>query len=129
MQEFDPERIFDEELSIEEGAVIPWRRQNDDDGEGYYRQLLLAVCRQYSIPTRAPVKEMSSKHRDVLLWGPPKQGDKIRIEYVNTDGYHRHYETSFSCVIPNLQRRIAETTSEYIKSKLEEYMSIRPGPP
>lgn len=30
----------------------PWRRQNDDDGEGYYRQLLLAVCKQYSIATR-----------------------------------------------------------------------------
>jgi excinuclease ABC subunit A len=128
MQEFDPDRVFDEEMTIDEGAVIPWRRQNDDDGEGYYRQLLLAVCKQYSIPTRAPVKELSSKQRDVLLWGPPKKGEKIRIEYVNSDGYRRHYETSFSGIMPNLQRRYAETSSEYIKSKLEEYMSVRPCP-
>jgi excinuclease ABC subunit A len=128
MQEFDPERIFDEEMTIDEGAVIPWRRQNDDDGEGYYRQLLLAVCKQYSIPTRAPLKELSLKQRDVLLWGPPHKGEKIRIEYVNSEGYHRHYETSFSGIIPNLQRRYAETSSEYIKSKLEEYMSVRPCP-
>lgn len=128
MQEFDPELVFEEETTIEEGAVIPWRRQNEDDGEGYYRQLLLSVCKQYSIPIRVPVKELSLKQRDVILWGPPKKGEKIRIEYVNSDGYQRHYETSFSGVIPNLQRRYAETSSEYIRSKLEEFMSVRPCP-
>ncbi len=126
LQEFDPERIFDEELSIDEGAVLPWRRQNEDDGEGYYRQLLHAVCKQYSIPTRAPVKELSLKQRDILLWGPPKKGEKIRIDFVNSDGHNRHYETSFSGIIPNLQRRYQESSSEYIRSKLEEHMSVRP---
>ncbi len=126
LQEFDPERVFDEELSVDDGAVLPWRRANEDDSEGYYRQLLSAVCKQYSIPTRVPVKELSLKQRDVILWGSPKKGEKIRIEYINSEGYHRHYETSFSGVIPNLQRRYQETSSEYIRSKLEEFMSVRP---
>ena len=126
LQEFDPERIFDDELSIDDGAVLPWRRASEDDSEGYYRQLLTAVCKQYSIPTRVPVKELSLKQRDVIVWGSPHKGEKIRVEYVNSEGHHRHYETTFSGVIPNLQRRYQETSSEYIRSKLEEFMSVRP---
>ncbi|MCB0050867.1 MAG: excinuclease ABC subunit UvrA, partial [Caldilinea sp.] len=34
LQEFDPELILDEEATLENGAVIPWQRQNDDDGDG-----------------------------------------------------------------------------------------------
>ncbi|MFO7632709.1 MAG: excinuclease ABC subunit UvrA [Caldilinea sp.] len=128
LQEFDPELIFDEEMKIEDGAVIPWRRQNEEDGEGYYRQILRAVCKQYGIPSRVPVKELSLKQRDVIVWGTPKKGEKIRIDYTNSKGEDRYYETTFSGVIPNLQRRYQETTSEYIRSKLEEYMSVRPCP-
>ncbi|GIK73532.1 MAG: UvrABC system protein A [Chloroflexota bacterium] len=128
LQEFDPELIFDEEMTIEDGAVIPWRRQNEEDSEGYYRQVLRAVCKQYGIPSKAPVKELSLKQRDVIVWGTPKKGEKIRIDYINSKGEERYYETTFSGVIPNLQRRYQETTSEYIRSKLEEYMSVRPCP-
>ncbi|MFN3335035.1 MAG: excinuclease ABC subunit UvrA, partial [Caldilinea sp.] len=128
LQEFDPELIFDEEMTIEDGAVIPWRRQSEEDGEGYYRQVLRAVCKQYGIPSKVPVKELSLKQRDVIVWGTPKKGEKIRIDYLNSKGEERYYETTFSGVIPNLQRRYQETTSEYIRSKLEEYMSVRPCP-
>jgi excinuclease ABC subunit A len=128
LQEFDPELIFDEEMNIEDGAVIPWRRQNDDENEGYYRQILRAVCKQYSIPSRAPVKELSLKQRDVIVWGTPHKGEKVRIDYTNSKGEDRYYETTFSGVIPNLQRRYQETTSEYIRAKLEDYMSVRPCP-
>jgi excinuclease ABC subunit A len=127
LQEFDPELILDEELSLADGAVIAWRRQGDDDNDGYYGQLLQAVSRQFAIPFKVPMKELSSKQRDVILYGPPRK-DKIRIEYKTGSGDLRYYDTGFSGVIPNLQRRYQETNSEYIKAKLEEYMSVRPCP-
>ena len=52
LQEFDPELILDEELSVQDGAVRPWRRNNGDDSDGYYQQILHALCRQYAIPHR-----------------------------------------------------------------------------
>ena len=64
----------------------------------------------------------------MILCGSPHKGEKIRVEYINSDGDHRYYETRFSGVIPNLQRRYQETSSEYIRSKLEEFMSVRPCP-
>jgi excinuclease ABC subunit A len=127
LQEFDPELIIDDALSLEDGAVIAWRRQNDDDNDGYYGQVLQAVCRQFAIPYKIPVKELSSKQRDIILFGPPRK-DKIRIEYKTSSGDVRYYDTGFSGVIPSLQRRYQETNSEYIRSKLEEFMSLRPCP-
>jgi len=128
LQEFDPELIFEEAMTLDEGAVIPWRRQNEDEGDGYYRQMLQAVCKQYAIPFRVPVKELSLKQRDVIILGTPKKGEKVRIDYTNSEGQQRFYETTFGGVIPNLQRRYQETTSDYIRVKLEEYMSLRACP-
>jgi excinuclease ABC subunit A len=128
LQEFDPDLILNEELSLNEGAVVPWQRQNDNEGDGYYRQLLNAVSKQYAIPFNVPVKELSLKQRDVILHGPPKKTEKVRIEYRTGNGDARFYETGFPGVIPSLQRRYQETSSEYIRSKLEEFMSMRPCP-
>ena len=127
-QEFDPELVFDEEMSLEQGAVIPWRRQGEDDSDGYYLQVLRAVAKQFGVPFKTPVKELSLKQRDIILYGTPKKGEKVRIDYTNSEGQDRFYETSFSGVLPNLQRRYQETTSDYIRLKLEEFMSVRPCP-
>ncbi|MCC6169631.1 MAG: excinuclease ABC subunit UvrA [Caldilineaceae bacterium] len=128
MQEFDPELILDGELSLAAGAVRPWQRAIEGDSDGYYGKLLHAVGRQFAIPDKVPVRELSSKQRDIILHGPPRKQDKVRIEYRTHSGEVRYYEAGFNGVIQNLQRRYAETSSEYIRSKLEEYMSMRPCP-
>ncbi|MFN8487344.1 MAG: excinuclease ABC subunit UvrA [Caldilineaceae bacterium] len=128
LQEFDPELILNGDVSLDEGAVVPWQRQNDNEGDGYYRQLLQSVCKQFAIPFNTPVKELSLKQRDVILHGPQRKGEKVKIEYQSGSGDTRFYETGFHGVIPNLQRRYQETNSEYIRSKLEEFMSQRPCP-
>ncbi len=128
LQEFDPELIIDDEKSLEDGAVLPWQRQIENDDGGYYRQVLQAVCKQFAIPYNVPMREFSLKQRDIILYGPAKKEQKVRMEYKAGNGETRTYETGYSGVIPNLQRRYQETSSEYIRSKLEEYMSVRPCP-
>ena len=128
LQEFDPDLILNSELSLDEGAVIPWQRQNDSDNEGYYRQVLQAVCKQFAIPFKTPVRELSLKQRDVILFGPPRKGEKVKIEYRTGSGELRTYDTPFTGVIPSLQKRYQETSSEYIRSKLDEFMGQRPCP-
>ncbi len=80
LQEFDPELIFEEDATIESGAVIPWRRQNDDEGEGYYRQLLRGlqtIC--HSVQRAGQGTELKTARRDPL--GNAAKSEKIRIEY------------------------------------------------
>ncbi len=125
-KEFDPDLILDGELSIAEGGVRPWQGANGSNGdEGYYKQLLRSVCRQFSIPRTAQVKELSSKQRDIFLHGPPGR-EKVLVEYRNARGYERTYETNFEGVLSNLQRRYRETDSDWMRSKLEDYMSVSP---
>ena len=127
-KEFDADLILDRELSIAEGAARPWQGANGNNGdEGYYKQLLRSVCRQFSIPNTAPVKELSSKQRDIILHGPPGR-EKVMVEYRNARGYERTYETNFEGVLSNLQRRYRETDSEWMRGKLEDYMGISPCP-
>jgi excinuclease ABC subunit A len=128
LQEFDPELILDLEKSLEDGAVLAWQRQNENDDGGYYRQVLQGVCKQFAIPYSAPMKEFSVKQRDIILYGPVKKDQKVRMEYRTGSGEIRSYETGYTGVIPNLQRRYQETSSEYIRGKLEEFMSVRPCP-
>lgn len=129
LQEFDPDLILDHRLSLDEGAVRPWKRQNDNDGEGYYRQLLHAVARQNAIPFDVPVGELSLKQRDVILYGPGRNNNVIKMEYQSTSGDKtRSYETTYNGVINSLRKRYDESSSDYLRTKLEEFMSIRPCP-
>ena len=122
--ELDPDLIVpNPDLSLEEGAIVAW---NTDDHDGYYWQLLEAAARYYHIPTDRPWRELTSAQRNLILYG--SGGEEIPITYTARDGGRRIYRTPFEGVVPNLQRRYRETTSDYIRAKIEEFMTRRPCP-
>jgi len=123
--EFDPDLIVpDPELSLSDGALHPWSK----DTATYYQSLIEAVCRNYGIPIGAPWKQLSRKQQETILYGG-KRSDSFTVRYVNQQGRQRSYQTSYEGLIPNLQRRYKETTSEYIRGEvLERYMTNRPCP-
>ncbi|MEZ4767904.1 MAG: excinuclease ABC subunit UvrA [Caldilineales bacterium] len=127
--EFDPDLVLDTSKSLEGGAVLApgWGAQNSKQ-DGYYQQLLRAVTAQHGIPyAKVPVAELSSRQRDIVLYGAP-HNEKLMLNYVNQNGHKRSYETTYEGVITNLQRRYRETTSDYMRSEMERYMSARPCP-
>ncbi len=123
--EFDPELIVpNPDLSLAEGALHPWSR----DTAAYYQALVEAAARHYGIPMDVPWKELSRKQQDIILYGG-KRNDTFTVRYVNQYGRLRQFQTSYEGIIPNLQRRYKETTSEYIRGEfLERYMTQRPCP-
>ena len=126
--EVDPDLIFSQPgLTLEGGAIRPWTRRSREAGDGYYNQLVRSVANHYGIPTDVPVKDLSLKQRDIILYGS-KAGDRITLRYTNQEGMERVYQTTYEGVIPNLQRRYKESTSDYVRSEIERYMSSRPCP-
>ncbi|HEY1408417.1 MAG TPA: excinuclease ABC subunit UvrA, partial [Promineifilum sp.] len=121
-KEIDPDLIVpDKELSLAEGAITGWPT---DDKAGYYWQLLKATAGHFDIPVDMPVRELSQQQMRVLLYGT---GDEsITVQYRNREGHARNYGTKYEGVIPNLWRRYNESTSDYVRDKLEEYMVDRP---
>jgi excinuclease ABC subunit A len=120
----DPDLVVpDKGLSLEEGAIAGWPTE---DKAGYYWQLLKATADHFRIPTRVPVSQLNEAQMHVLLQGSGQE--TITITYVNREGDNRHYRTKYEGVIPNLQRRYQESTSDYVREKLEGYMVNRPCP-
>ena len=126
--DIDPAQVIrNPDLSLEEGAinVLEWGPRGQEE-DTYYRQILRATAAHYEIDMDMPVKDLSQAKLDIILYG--SGDDKIRVRYQNRNGDTRVYETTFEGVIPNMQRRYAESTSDYIRSKIEEYMSYAPCP-
>jgi len=122
--ELDPELIVpNPDQSIAGGAILAW---NIRDQEGYYWQLIESACDHYSIPTDVPWRELNHAQRHIILYGSGEE--RIQVHYVSRDGRSSEYLTRFEGVIPNLQRRYRGTTSDYVRSKIEEFMSRRPCP-
>ena len=123
--EFDPDLVVpDPELSLADGVIQPWSSETST----YYQALLEATAHHYGIPFTAPWNQLSRKQQDIILHGG-KHGDAIRVRYANQQGMQRQYQTTYEGVIPNLQRRYRETTSDYVRTEyLERYMTNRPCP-
>jgi excinuclease ABC subunit A len=69
---------------------------------------------------------MSEDQRSLFLYGTGKE--RIPLSYRNYQGRMRHYSSSFPGIIKHLQRRYAETESEQVREKIEEYMADVPCP-
>jgi excinuclease ABC subunit A len=118
--EFDPERIVpDPRKTLRDGAIAPWSRTNNP----YYLQLLgaLAKIRGFSLDTRW--EDLPEATRELILHGSE---DRIRMEQeswfkAGDFGYTTRYEG----VIPQLQRRYNESSSDKFKEDLEAYMTQR----
>jgi excinuclease ABC subunit A len=124
--EIDPDLILpNRDLSVEDGAIMTMEWRNQDEGQGgYYWQTLTAAAAHYKIPLDKPVKQLSRKQVEILLYG--SNGEKVPVRYQSRDGRQATWETPYEGIIPNLRRRFDETTSDYIREKIQQFMSDRP---
>ncbi len=127
--EIDPDLIVpnaDRSLNGSAIAAMEWNTEKRSNDDTYYFQLLRATCAYFNIDMAAPWKSLSAAQRDIILYG---SGDeKIPVRYQNRTGDQRIYSTTFEGVINNLRRRYLESTSDYIRSKIEGYMAQVPCP-
>ena len=120
--EIDPDLVIpDDSLSLNQGAVavMEWRPAAKPS-EGYYWQQLMAVCEAYGIDPDAPVSKLTKQQLNVLLYGTGKQ--TIKIELKGRNERRSSYNAPFEGIIPNLQRRYNETSSDYIKNQISQFM-------
>jgi len=126
--EIDPQRVLDPEKSLADGALIAmeWNNVRDDATPGYYWQMLEAMSHAYHIDMNKPFRELSPEQQEIILRGT--KGERVRVHYRNREGRIASFDAAFEGVLGNLERRYRETNSEYIRSKISEYMSDRPCP-
>ncbi|MBD3310975.1 MAG: excinuclease ABC subunit UvrA [Candidatus Magasanikbacteria bacterium] len=108
--EVDPAlAIPNQKLTLAEGAIQPWTRIVGN--QNHYQKLLEAVAKENKFSINVPVKELSKKTMDIILYGTDG------IEYKIDGKKHQ-----FDGLIPNLTQRHAETDSDYVRKEIEHYM-------
>ncbi|HEX8444016.1 MAG TPA: excinuclease ABC subunit UvrA [Allosphingosinicella sp.] len=119
---FDPELVVpNENLSIKKGAVVPWAKSNPPSP--YYMQVLGSLARAYDFKLDTPWNELSDEQRDVILHGT--KGKPVTLTFI--DG-RKSYDVKkpFEGVIGNLNRRMLQTESAWMREELAKYQSAAP---
>ena len=122
LQRVDPELVVpDMSLSVNEGAIAPIA----SSGEGtYYVQMVESVLNFHKTSMDTPLKDMKKDVLNDILYGT---GDRIiEFHYESKYGGVRKYKAPFEGIIGNLERRYKETNSDYMRQKIEEFMSLTP---
>ncbi len=114
--------ITDQGLSVNEGALSNVFASMEFGT--FYRQMIEALAKEHQVSLDTPYEKLPKKFKDELLYGTGTR--KLEYYYESRSGSKSYRHHPFEGVINNLQRRYQETNSEYIKSKMEEYMSLIP---
>ena len=107
VHEFDPDLIVpDPSGSITRGAIVPWHRAGPAVRRKYRRQLK-KFCDIADVPASIPFAKLSKPNKKLLLHGGTFKGSKAR----------------FTGIIPELEKRFKQTTSDNVRTWLMSYMT------
>ncbi len=108
--------IPDPTKSIGEGAIVAWSdpvttRTNrwKKSWSGYYTEILEQICEQFNIPLDKAWNRLSDKQREIILHG----GGTYTPSWAKNP-------QDFEGVIKNLERRIKESESDFVKGAIAE---------
>ncbi len=110
------------DLSLAEGAVGPFSTARTQ----YFDRVLEALAATYGFSLRTPWNQLKKSQQKAVLYGTGSK--KLQVEYKNRYGRTRSYRTAFEGAIPWLQRRHADTESDWSRGQVESYMREVPCP-
>jgi excinuclease ABC subunit A len=121
--EVDPDLVIpDHSKTLAEGAILAWEPTSSQ----YYPQLLKAACAHFGIDMNIPVSELPKDKLRLVLYGSGTE--RVHFHYENEFGDVRDKDMYYEGVINNIGRRYRETSSDYIREQMSEYMMQQPCP-
>ena len=111
--------VPDQALSVAGGAIAPWAKSKS----AYLTQTINALAKHYGFDKKTPWRDLPEAVRKLFLYGSGK--DEIKFRF---DDAGRVYEVTrqFEGVIPNMQRRLRESDSNWVREEMERYQNNRP---
>ena len=121
-QLFDPQLVVpNEALSLKQGAVVPWAKSNPPSP--YYMQVLASLAREYGFDLATPWNALAEAHREVILHGT--HGRPVPLTF--RDGRKEYtVRKAFEGVIGNLNRRLLQTDSAWMREELSRFQTAQP---
>lgn len=111
-------------LSINQGAIkgSGWSKTDSSTISGMYFN---ALAEKYNFTLDTPFCEISKEGQEAIFYGT--KGERIKMVRQNEYGSGT-YMTEFEGIVNNLERRYKETTSEWSRHDIEQYMTQQSCP-
>ncbi|WP_313630991.1 excinuclease ABC subunit UvrA [Enterococcus devriesei] len=109
--------IPDQSKTLREGALIPWNPISSQ----YYPQMLEQASLSFGIDMDTPFEDLPKEHQEIILNG--SNGENFHFHYENDFGGVRDVEVPFEGIINNINRRYAETNSDFTRDQMRLYMT------
>jgi len=121
-QLFDPQLVVpNEALSLKQGAVVPWAKSNPPSP--YYMQVLASLAKAYDFDLNTPWNQLAQDQRDIVLHGT----GGLPVALTFKDGRKEYTVTKpFEGVIGNLNRRLLQTDSAWMREELSRFQTAQP---
>ena len=114
----------DRNLTLAQGGLNAMGFNSADAG-GVTSQYFAALGEKYGFTMDTPIRDIPAKGMKAMLYGTG--AEKLTLVYDTPTGKGQ-YATTFEGVIPAMERRYQETSSETMKIAYEEYMAEEPCP-
>jgi excinuclease ABC subunit A len=121
-QLFDEQLVVpNEALTLKQGAIAPWAKSNPPSP--YYMQVLTSLAKAYDFDITTPWSELEPDQRMIILHGT----GGMPVELTFKDG-RKHYTVrkAFEGVIGNLNRRLMQTDSTWMRDELSKFQTSQP---
>jgi len=119
---FDPQLVVpNESLTLKQGAVVPWAKSNPPSP--YYMQVLTSLAKAYDFDITTPWNELEPDQRMIILHGT----GGMPVELTFKDGRKEYtVRKPFEGVIGNLNRRLLQTESAWMREELSKFQTAQP---
>ncbi|MEY4574423.1 MAG: hypothetical protein RL251_545, partial [Pseudomonadota bacterium] len=121
-QEFDPQLVVpNEHLSLKKGAIVPWAKSNPPSP--YYMQVLSSLAKAYGFDLDTAWEDLLPEQKLIILHGT----GGMAVELTFKD-WRKEYTVrkAFEGVIGNLNRRLLQTDSAWMREELSKYQTSQP---
>ncbi len=114
----DPSLIFAPKLSIVEGGILPYATMFEH--MTWFARTIAEVCKTHNINIKKPIADLTSQEIALLLEGT---GDQIyHVTGTNREGKTVTITDTFKGLIAEIEKRYAQTESEWVRDEIEKYL-------
>ncbi len=120
----DPSLILNDNLTINEGGIIPF--YNIAESDTWFARTFKTFCDENNIPLTVRIKDLSEEKKELLLNGTGKKS--YYVEGENRYGHETVIKESFRGVAWELKRKYNESDSQFMKTQLDKFMRFEVCP-
>ncbi|MGQ9707278.1 MAG: excinuclease ABC subunit UvrA [bacterium] len=121
--EIDPDRLIaNPNLSILDGAIVPWGEAREKSG--WLLGKLDALSKRFRFRLETPWQDLPATARQAILYGTEEE---LHFKYEN-DEFRYSWQDKYEGLVPYLERIYRETESDARREWVERFMSVLPCP-